>query len=58
MLRLLRHYTLPDWDTQVNRNTKFLCVFCGKPAVTTVFFDVPVCEDHRDAGEYVDDGCE
>ena len=34
------------WELEVYRNTHNLCVYCGKPMVTTIFFDVPVCEEH------------
>ena len=36
------------WNLQVYRNKNNLCWKCGKPATTTVFFDVPVCDKHKD----------
>lgn len=36
-----------SWELQVYRNVNNLCVYCGKPMVTTVFFDVPVCDEHK-----------
>lgn len=37
-----------SWEEQVYRNINNLCVYCGKPMTTTVFFDVPVCDEHKD----------
>lgn len=36
---------------EVYRNTHNLCVVCGEPMTTTVFFDVPVCSRHPKGSE-------
>lgn len=50
-----RYYPLPDWDVQVYRNANNACVFCGAPMVTTIFSDVPVCDEHKDDGEDIEE---
>jgi hypothetical protein len=39
------------WELEVYRNVNNLCVFCGKPMTTTIFHDVPVCDEHKDGIE-------
>lgn len=42
-----------SWELEVYRNTHNLCVYCGKPMTTTIFHDVPVCDEHKNTRDQI-----